>query len=242
MLENTDDIKEIAQKCYEKISSKCIEITLIVLISILLAIYIICFSVINMEVYGGYGLLYFFILTPLLINFVFSIILRCWRSKNVIKTVRKKRGTHLTITGFVFTAIAYAFAMASDKVISSDVEEHEDHCKKYNKNCPHKYDDWVLYFTFCITEILSIFLLYAWKNLYNRIKKELDEPPSFRSIKTQTTDDPEKEETIPLEENDNRQGNTVSIYNNENIPNKKNKKSSGNHRIETIDSQDLIVK
>ena len=74
MLENTDDIKEIAQKCYEKISSKCIEITLIVLISILLAIYIICFSVINMEVYGGYGLLYFFILTPLLINFVFSII------------------------------------------------------------------------------------------------------------------------------------------------------------------------
>jgi len=100
----------------------------------------------------------------------------------------------------------------------------------------------VLGTTFIITEILSIFLLYAWINLYKRIKKELDEPPSFRSIKTQTTDDPEKEEAISLKSNDNRQGNDVSIYNNENIPNKRNKKVSGNNRIGTTDSQDLIVK
>ena len=100
----------------------------------------------------------------------------------------------------------------------------------------------VLLITFIITEILSIFLIYAWINLYNRIKKELDEPPSFRSIKTQTTDDPEKEEAISLKANDNRQGNDVSIYNNENFSNKRNKKGSRNNRIGTIDSQDLIVK
>lgn len=242
MLEDTNDIKEIAEKCYEKISSKCIEITLIVLNSLLLAIYIVCFSVINMATYGGYGLLYFFILAPLFINFVFSIVLRYWRSKNVIKTDRKKRGTHLTITGFIFTAITYAFAIISNTIISGDSEYIETQCARYGKHCPHNYDSLVLDITFIITEILSIFLLYAWINLYNRIKKELDEPPSFRSIKTQTTDDPEKEEAISLKSNDNRQGNDVSIYNNENIPNKRNKKGSGNNIIGTTDSQDLIVK
>ena len=242
MLEDTNDIKEIAEKCYEKISSKCIEITLIVLNSLLLAIYIVCFSVINMATYGGYGLLYFFILAPLFINFVFSIVLRYWRSKNVIKTDRKKRGTHLTITGFIFTAITYAFAIISNTIISGDSGIIEEQCERNDEYCPHNYDSLVLGITFIITEILSIFLLYAWINLYNRIKKELDEPPSFRSIKTQTTDDPEKEEAISLKSNDNRQGNDVSIYNKENIPNKRNKKGSGNNIIGTTDSQDLIVK
>ena len=236
MLEDTDDIKELAQKCYEKISSKCIEITLIILNSLLLAIYIVCFSVINMNAYGGYVLLYFFILAPLFINFVFSIVLRYWRRKNVIKTDRKKRGTRLTITGFILTVITYTFAVVTDKKISDDSEYISIRCIRYVEKCPHTYDGSVLYINFVFTEIISIFLLYAWINLYNRIKKELDEPPSFRSIKTQTTDDPEKEETIPLETNDNRQGNAVSIYNNENIPSKRNLKSSGNNTIETKDN------
>ena len=242
MLENTDDIKEVAQTCYEKISSKCIEITLIVLNSLLLAIYIVCFSVINMNTFGGYILLYFFILAPLFINFVFSIVLRYWRSKNVIKTDRKKRGTHLTITGTIFTAITYIFAMFANKIISDSSEDIIMNCIRNDKNCPHTYDGSVLYATFAITEIISIYLLYAWITLYTRIKKELDEPPSFRSIKTQTTDEQEKEETIHLGTNDNRQENVVSIYNNENIPNKRNLKSSGNNRIETTDSKDLIAK
>ena len=39
MSENEDNIKEVAKKCYEKISSKAIEIILIVLNSLLLVIY-----------------------------------------------------------------------------------------------------------------------------------------------------------------------------------------------------------
>ncbi len=151
MLEDTDDIKEIAEKCYEKISSKCIEITLIVLNSVLLAIYIVCFSVINMATYGSYGLLYFFVLTPLFINFIFSIVLRYWRSKNVIKTDRKKRGTHLTITGFIFTEITYFFAIISNTIISGDSDNIETECARYGKYCPHNYDSLVLDITFIIT-------------------------------------------------------------------------------------------
>ena len=70
-----------------------------------------------MSVYAGYGLLYFFILAPMFINLVFSIALRYWRVKNVIKTIRKKRGSNIALTGFIFTAIFYAFAMISAKLL-----------------------------------------------------------------------------------------------------------------------------
>ena len=235
MSENEDNIKEVAKKCYEKISSKAIEIILIVLNSLLLVIYIVCFCLINMEVFSGYGLLFFLILAPLFINFIFSIVLRYWRSKDVIKNTRKKIGTNIALTGLIFLAITYGAASIADIVISEDDEEIKKNCYRYqNKNnCPNKYDILVLNITFIITNIISIFLLYAWSNLRERIKSALDEPPSSRNIGTQTTDNPEKEDNIPLE------GNAVSIYNKQNILNEINKKNSEN-KIEVLDSQNLI--
>ena len=208
---NEDDIKEVAQKCYEKISSKAIEIFLIVLTSLLLAMYIACFSIINMNAYGGYGALYFFILAPLVINLAFSIVLRVWRSKGVIKKEKKKRGTNIALTGFIFSAITYGFAMITDKIISNDSEELAKKCLTKIENCPHYYDSLVLNITFILTNIISMFLLYAWLYLRERIKAELDEPPSSRNIGTQTTNEPEKEETIPFVTTENRQGSDAFI-------------------------------
>lgn len=203
--------------------------------------YIACFSIINMNAYGGYGALYFFILAPLFINLIFSIVLRVWRSKGVIKEKKeKKRGTNISLTGFIFSAITYGFAMITDKIISNDGEELAKECLSNIENCPHYYDSLVLYITFILTNIISIFLFYAWLNLRERIKAELDEPPSSRNIGTQTTNEPEKEETIPFVTTDNRQGSDVSIFKNQNS--NRNLKNSGNNKIEAMDSKDLIVK
>ena len=233
-----DAIKELSEKCYEKVSSKALEINLIVLHSILLVLYIICFSVVNMSVYAGYGLLYFFILAPMFINLVFSIALRYWRVKNVIKTIRKKRGSNIALTGFIFTAIFYFFAMISAKIITTDSEtDIKENCLKYNNssNCPHEYDSTVFYVTFSLTEIISIPIFYVWLYLRERIKKEEDKPPSFIDDGTQTTDEPIESET-----NSSKQKNAVKIYRDETVRNN-NIRKSNNNNIETIDSKEVIV-
>jgi len=74
--------------------------------------------------------------------------------------------------------------MITDKIISNDSEELAKECLTKIKNCPHYYDSLVLNITFILTNIISMFLLYGWLYLRERIKAELDEPPSSRNIGT----------------------------------------------------------
>ena len=112
---------------------------------------------------------------------------------------------------------------------------------KNESNCPFKNDFTAFSIIFDISNILSIFIVYAWIQFYQRINKELDEPPSFKNIEIQT-DSSENEENIPFKQSDNNKGNSVSVFNYQNIPNKIEVNSSENNKIETIESQDVFIK
>ena len=193
--------------------------------------------------FASYGILYFFVLAPLFINIIFSITLRCWRSKNVIKTTKKRRGSHISMAGFILSMVMYGFTQISNTVILGSQGEIMDDCYRYKNesNCPFKNDFTAFSIIFDISNILSIFIVYAWIQLYQRIKKELDEPPSFKNIEIQT-DSSENEENIPFKQSDNNKGNSVSVFNYQNIPNKIEVNSSENNKIETIESQDVFIK
>ena len=98
--ENFHEINEQAQKRYSKKSSKALEIILIILNFLtFLALFIFTlFTKLSRVVLIVIPII--IILIMIFLNLIFSILLRCWRSKNLIKSDKKRCGIVLTEVGF----------------------------------------------------------------------------------------------------------------------------------------------
>lgn len=255
--ENFHEISEQAQKKYSKMSSKGLEIILIILNFLTFLVLFIFTLIANLS-----SLVLIFIpiiitLIMIFLNLIFSIALRCSQSKKIID--KKRSGICLTKVGFTFTIVllvlcvigklvkeyystceelkdlkinypylntAYAIAEKHSAIINKDKRRLDAlHCEKIlSKTTQIK----ILYAIFAIIEILSIYQIWLWKNLKNRLVLGSDESPLIIHIGTQTTKDESKrqEENIPFPPRKiviDNQVNDVSIFNDENNLNKKNK-------------------
>jgi hypothetical protein len=124
---------------------------------------------------------------------VFSILIRLWRSKNLIKTLKKNVGGNLALSGFIIVIVHFVLCLIEEIVFTIGVIDANHPCldldnNTYNPYCTGKnsnyyeyvisYGEFVLaYFTFSYMEIAIILDMIIWNILRNRIKLELDGPP-----------------------------------------------------------------
>lgn len=180
--------------CFNSALSRTLEITLIVLDSIAFVLYFLCLVIIKWKELSKINVVFFvFMLLMVVACLVFSILIRLWRSKNLIKTLKKNVGGNLALSGFIIVIIHFVLCLIEEIVFTMGVIDANHPCldldnNTYNPYCTGKnsnyyeyvisYGEFVLaYFTFSYMEIAIILDMIIWNILRNRIKLELDGPP-----------------------------------------------------------------
>ena len=169
--------------CFNAVFSKTLEIWLITLNSIAFVLLILCLAIIKWSLLPKANLAFFLIMFFLnLIYLIFSILLRVWRAKNLIKTLRKNAGVSLAIWGLVLV-INYP---------CWDYEEEQRYYTPYRRvasySCAIEGSSYYVevitvgqeligYFTFSYMEVALILNMVLFSILRNRIRMELDGPP-----------------------------------------------------------------
>ena len=101
--------------CFNAVFSKTLEIWLITLNSISFVLLILCLAIIKWSLLPNANLAFFLIMFFLnLIYLIFSILLRVWRAKNLIKTSRKTAGVSLSIRGLVLVIINFIACLVEE--------------------------------------------------------------------------------------------------------------------------------
>ena len=180
--------------CFNSALSRTLEITLIVLDSIAFVLYFLCLVIIKWKELSKINVVFFvFMLLMVVACLVFSILIRLWRSKNLIKTLKKNVGGNLALSGFIIVIVHFVLCLIEEIVFTMGVIDANHPCldldnNTYNPYCTGKnsnyyeyvisYGEFVLaYFTFSYMEIAIILDMIIWNILRNRIKLELDGPP-----------------------------------------------------------------
>lgn len=191
--------------CFSRASSKSLEITSIILNSISLLFLLLCLIMIDWKELSTANLVFFLIMLFLNVAYlIFSILLRIWRSKNMIKTLRKKVGVSLAVWGLVLIIINFIACLIEEIVFSigvnranypcynNDDSGHRDPYYYYYRrvssvDCSGKNSDYyteaitfkqffIAYLTFSYLEIILILDMTLFCILKNRINLELDGP------------------------------------------------------------------
>lgn len=199
-IEALQETSQNAKKCCEKVSSRGLEINLIVFNSIAFVIFLILAILLKKGdiVYIAFIFILIIILLIIIaVNLLFSSLIRHWRRKNLIKIKKKKCGIILSVIGFI-ASIFFLIGCIAEKFIN---DYHKKctiyYCKKiYYK----KKDIRFLHTIFSLIEIWSIFQIWIWHILRKRIFLELDEPPSFSHLGIQIISNESiiKEDNIPI--------------------------------------------
>ena len=192
--------------CFSRASSKSLEITSIILNSISLLFLLLCLIMIDWKELSTANLVFFLIMLFLNVAYlIFSILLRIWRSKNMIKTLRKKVGVSLAVWGLALIIINFIACLIEEIVFSIGVnranypcynnDDRGDRDPYYNYNfrrvssvdCSGKNSDYyieaitfkqffIAYLTISYLEIILILDMTLFCILKNRINLELDGP------------------------------------------------------------------
>ena len=245
-IEAIQETSQNAKKCCEKLSSRALEINLIVFNSISFAILLIFIIFMKTDVIVYIDSIFFFMIFMLIIIviiLIFSSLLRHWRSKNLIKIDKKKCATILISyasmfsTFFLFLCIAEKFLDEYYELCSrtcswcisgaSDTSDTSDYfCFKIYYNKTHIR---IIHTIFSLIEIWSIFQICILIILAKRIDSGLDEPRNFIELGIQTISNESiiKQENIPIssgETFDDSQANIEIKCNNGKNIDDKNKK------------------
>ncbi len=205
--------------CFNSALSRTLEITLIVLDSIAFVLYFLCLVIIKWKELSKINVVFFvFMFLMVVACLVFSILIRLWRSKNLIKTLKKNVGGNLALSGFIIVIVHFVLCLIEEIVFTIGVLDANHPCLDLNKypdynpyiyrrrlktkvDCSGKnsdyyeyvisYGEFVLaYFTFSYMEIALILDMIIWNILRNRIKLELDGPPQPPVIQPNPMMDP----------------------------------------------------
>ena len=105
--------------CFQMLSSRALEINLIVMSSILFFLLFLCFIIIKWKNFSAGNVVFFvFMFLISLANIVISSFLRYWRAKNLIKTSKKSNGVKLAIAGFTLTIIYFIICFIEEIIFS----------------------------------------------------------------------------------------------------------------------------
>ena len=189
--------------CFSRALSKTLEINLIVYNSIAVILIFLSLVIIKWKEISSANIVLFILMFILCICcLIFSICLRLWRSKGLIKTSKKNTGYRLAISGLTLTIINFVVCLIELIVMSIGFNKANYPC---GRNDDDRYYDYyyrristevvdcsrypdfytgvittgqylVAYFTFSYLEISLILDMILWTFLKNRIRLELDGP------------------------------------------------------------------
>ena len=190
--------------CFNAAQTKTLEIALIILNSISFVLIILCLGIIKFNEMPKANLALFIIM--LLINLaylIFSIILRYWRAKNVIKEDKRSLGVSLSQAGLILGIVQFIFCLIEEIVFIIGCYRTNHPCYRndeyyngnyhyyrrissvdcFNKDSSYYIDvitwgqEFIAYITFSYLEIAIIFAIILFHLLKNRIQMKLDGPP-----------------------------------------------------------------
>lgn len=184
--------------CFGTGSSKSIEVLLIVVHSISFALLILCLIIMKWEEIYKSNLI-FFILMLLLstVCLIFSILLRVWRYKNVIKTDKRNIGTTLCTTSLVLVIIHFVLCIIEEVIFTISYNEVNFPCSDsdnyyyrrlksnfdcrfvnsdYNTKIIPFYQYFIVYASISCLEVMLILKMCVWYLLRTRVIAGLDDP------------------------------------------------------------------
>ena len=192
--------------CFSGAKTRTLEIVLIILNSISFVLIFLCLVLIKWSEISKANLALFIIM--LLINIVyltFSIIIRYWRFKNLIREEKRILGTSLSRAGFWIVIIQLIICLIEEIVFIVGVyranhpcykNDDDDYYSHYYRrissevNCSNKSSSYYIevisdgqeflaYITFSYLEIAIILSIVLFNLLRNRIEHKLDGPPQI---------------------------------------------------------------
>ena len=192
--------------CFNRALSKTLEINLIVYNSIAVFLILLSLIIIKWKEISSVNIVFFILMFLMCIScLIFSIFLRLWRSKGVIKTSKKDTGYRLAVSGLTLTIINFVLCLIELIVMSIEFNkanypcnkgEHNNYYYSYRRistevDCSGEYYNYytgvittgqylIAYFTFSFLLISLILDMIIWTFLKNRIRLELDGPTPVR--------------------------------------------------------------
>ena len=189
--------------CFNAVFSKTLEIWLITLNSISFVLLILCLAIIKWSLLPKVNSVFFSIMFSLNSTYlIFSILLRVWRAKNLIKTSRKTAGVSLSIRGLVLVIINFIACLVEEILFYIGVYRANYPCWDYEEerystrspnyrravNCDYEGSSYYIeaitvgqeligYLTLSYMEVALILNMVLFSILRNRIRMELDGPP-----------------------------------------------------------------
>jgi len=189
--------------CFNKALSKTLEINLIIFNSIAVFFILLSLIIIEWKEISTANIVFFILMFLMSICcLIFSIFIRLWRSKDLIKTSKKDTGYRFAMAGLTLTIINFVVTLIELIVISIGFRNANYPCYTENYkssyyypyrrastevDCSNKYSNYytgvittgqylIAYFTFSYLEISLILNMILWSVLKNRIRLELDGP------------------------------------------------------------------
>ena len=167
--------------CFNALSSRALELNLIVFNSILSFLLFLCLVTIKWKKISVANVLLFILIFLICLgNTVISSFLRYWRAKNLIKTTKKAIGFTLATIGFASLIICLIIDIIEEFIFSYSYYNLRDSCIYPNEKCKYGFitsgELFVSYLTFTCLELFLIYSIFIWWLLRNRIKQGLDGP------------------------------------------------------------------
>lgn len=192
--------------CFNGAQTKTLEIILIVLNSISAVAIFLCLVIIKWNEISKANLALFIIMFLInIVYLIFSVILRYWRAKNLIKDEKRSLGNSLSLAGFSLVIIQFILCLIEEIVFIIGTLKANYPCRSKNSDYYNPYyrristkvnceiesssyytgaiSDWqefIAYITFSYLEIAIIFAIILFNLLKNRIEHRLDGPPQVQ--------------------------------------------------------------
>ena len=158
---------------FNTISSKAMEINIIIFNSISFVLIFICFTAIKWkEIPYPHLIAFLLMFIIIIIDLIFSSFIRYWRAKNLIKTEKKNIGNIFCIISFTISFILSLGTFLELIYFNAILEKDE-------KNSIGKFAYIFANVTFVVVFILSSIEKFIWCFLKGRIVNELDELPQL---------------------------------------------------------------
>ena len=193
--------------CFNRAQSKSLEITLIVLNSISVFLLLLTLAMVKWKNISIANVIFFILMFLICICcLLFSILIRLWRSKDLIKTIKKATGISLSTAGLTLTIINFVLCLIEEIIITIGFSRADYPCRTYSYyenpyyrrtssdiDCSGRYSNYytgiistseylITYFTLSYLEISLILNMIIWSILKGRIRLELDGPAQAQPV------------------------------------------------------------
>ena len=185
--------------CFGTGSSKSIEVLLIIVHSVSFALIILSLAIMKWKELSSANIYFFIIMLILtIICLIFAILIRLWRSQNIIKNTKRSVGTSLCTTSLVLVIITFILCVIEEIIFTISYQDVNFPCRDYDNDYYYRrlnsdvdcrfvksdyntkiipfYQYFVVYITLTYLELALILKMCIWYLLRTRVINGLDNP------------------------------------------------------------------